>query len=174
MINRLKTTFAWVGVVLPMALLVFAVWRAEMLQAKVNENDARWRTYRDIVNASGIAFVVVDMHGTITEWNGGATKLLGYAPYEAEGRNIDFIIPQPIREKHRMAFDQAADMADEGADNKIFVVKCTAIRSNDEEIPVTVSVRRAKRWQFGRPCFLAIITKGRPVAIEAPELEDAK
>ena len=43
------------------------------------------------------AIVYADAEGLIRFWNRGATRLFGYAEYEAIGRSLDLIIPERVR-----------------------------------------------------------------------------
>jgi PAS domain S-box-containing protein len=55
------------------------------------------------------AVIYADGTGTIRRWNAAAARLFGYGPEEALGRNLDLIVPEPLRPAHWRGF--AAAMA---------------------------------------------------------------
>lgn len=46
------------------------------------------------------AVVVANREGTITFWNGAATRLFGHTEDDAVGRSLDLIIPERLRARH--------------------------------------------------------------------------
>ena len=55
-----------------------------------------------MLRASPIPVVGVDIDGTIRTWNAAAERLFGYSQHEALGRHSDLIVPEPLRpEAHR-------------------------------------------------------------------------
>lgn len=50
-----------------------------------------------IVQASDDAIIATDLNGRITSWNGGASRLLGYAEHEMMGRPISALLPEERR-----------------------------------------------------------------------------
>ncbi len=57
--------------------------------------------YRMAIEISLDAMVAADESGRITLWNPAAEKLFGYAKQEAVGMNIDVLVPEELRERHR-------------------------------------------------------------------------
>jgi PAS domain S-box-containing protein len=51
------------------------------------------------------AVLCVDTHGTITFWNDGAERLIGFARAQALGASLDLIIPAQLRERHWAGFN---------------------------------------------------------------------
>ena len=50
-----------------------------------------------IVQSSEDAIIGASLSGSITSWNGGAEKLLGYTAAEAMGASISILLSQPDR-----------------------------------------------------------------------------
>ncbi|MDI3405643.1 PAS domain-containing protein [Streptomyces cavernicola] len=55
----------------------------------------------------GRAIVVADVHGVITQWNGGCQRLFGYPAAQAVGSTLDLIVPEHLRETHWAGFHRA-------------------------------------------------------------------
>jgi PAS domain S-box-containing protein len=55
---------------------------------------------RSIVKEAADAIIVTDREGMIRLWNHGAERIFQYRPDEAEGRSLDLIIPERLRERH--------------------------------------------------------------------------
>jgi PAS domain S-box-containing protein len=50
------------------------------------------------------AIVYADAEGMIRFWNGGATRIFGFAEAEAIGHSLDIIIPERLRGRHWEGF----------------------------------------------------------------------
>lgn len=50
------------------------------------------------------AIVAADRYGIIRFWNPGAERLFGYSSAEANGRSLDLIIPERLRQRHWEGF----------------------------------------------------------------------
>jgi diguanylate cyclase (GGDEF)-like protein/PAS domain S-box-containing protein len=61
-----------------------------------------------IVASATDAIVVADQRGRIVSWNPSATRIFGYNAREAIGQPVTLIVPEQYRERHRVAFAQAA------------------------------------------------------------------
>jgi PAS domain S-box-containing protein len=53
-----------------------------------------------LVSAMPDAIIYADSEGAIRFWNGGATRIFGFAETEAIGRSLDIIIPERLRARH--------------------------------------------------------------------------
>jgi len=53
-----------------------------------------------IVNNNSDAIMFADHEGNIRLWNKGAEAMFGYSAAEAEGKNLDLIIPENLRGRH--------------------------------------------------------------------------
>ena len=73
------------------------------------ENRERERLCRHIVEASGDAILFADRDGVIRLWNAGAEAIFGYPAQEAEGRTLDLIVPERLREHHWEGFNRVME-----------------------------------------------------------------
>jgi PAS domain S-box-containing protein len=55
---------------------------------------------REIVQNNSDAILFADREGAIRLWNKGAEAMFGYSSAEAEGKNLDLIIPENLRGRH--------------------------------------------------------------------------
>ncbi len=53
-----------------------------------------------VLHSSSDAIVAADERGMISFWNPGAVRLFGYSADEANGRTLDLIIPERLRQRH--------------------------------------------------------------------------
>lgn len=52
------------------------------------------------------AIVYADNEGRIRFWNGGATRIFGYAESEALGASLDLIVPERLRARHWQGYGE--------------------------------------------------------------------
>jgi PAS domain S-box-containing protein len=57
------------------------------------------RLMNPAIQDSGDAFIITDENNTINSWNFGAELIFGYTPEEAEGKKIDFVLPEHALDK---------------------------------------------------------------------------
>ncbi len=67
--------------------------------------DYKW-ICRRIVEDAQDAIVYADREGIIRLWNSGARNIFGYSGEEAVGRNLDLIIPERLRQRHREGYER--------------------------------------------------------------------
>jgi PAS domain S-box-containing protein len=56
--------------------------------------------YQQIIENSQDAIIFVDRDGVVNLWNSGAEVIFGYKAEEIQGKNLDFIIPEKLRQRH--------------------------------------------------------------------------
>lgn len=76
-----------------------SAWGAARKDFLPDDIDNRIRWLAAIVESAEDAILSHDLDGTIRSWNAGAQRLFGFAPEEAVGRNIAFIVPPDLREE---------------------------------------------------------------------------
>jgi PAS domain S-box-containing protein len=93
------------GVFVSLLLMIWAAWTVynyrEMYEKKIETTEGY---YRDIVTHSGDAIVALDVDGTITSWNRGAEKMLGWKASEMIGESVEKIIPQSMLKKRELKY----------------------------------------------------------------------
>lgn len=65
-------------------------------------------SWEALVHRLADAVVIADAEGTITYWNNAAERLFGWPAAETLGRNLDMIIPERLRERHREGYARVA------------------------------------------------------------------
>ena len=85
-----------------------------------------------IVQSSEDAIIGSSLSGSITSWNGGAEKLLGYSAAEAMGASISILLSQP---------DRASEILDPGVRGKVSRFDETMLVCKSlETLPVSLTV----------------------------------
>ena len=64
------------------------------------------RFYRTLVRDTPDAIVYADAKGSIALWNRGAERIFGFSAEEAMGKSLDIIIPEGLRKRHWVGFEQ--------------------------------------------------------------------
>lgn len=64
---------------------------------------------RKIVDGAQDAIIFADTEGIIRLWNSGAETIFGFSASEAIGQNLDIIIPEKLRERHRQGYHKAME-----------------------------------------------------------------
>ena len=67
---------------------------------------------RKIVDGAPDAIIFADREGIIRLWNSGAEAIFGYSEIEAIGQDIDIIIPEKLRERHRQGYLKVMETGD--------------------------------------------------------------
>jgi PAS domain S-box-containing protein len=56
--------------------------------------------YQQIIENSQDAILFADRDGIIDLWNSGAEEIFGYTKEEAQGKSLDLIVPEKLRQRH--------------------------------------------------------------------------
>src|SRR4029453_1771268 len=100
-----------------------------------------------------VAYVVADGTGAITEWNAGATALLGWSHDEAVGQNVTMLIPMGLRQRHGDAFSRAVvEQRGLSAGPLAAIRELSSLRKDGSEIPVTIML---SSWTHGEKRFFS-------------------
>ncbi|MGE3390596.1 MAG: PAS domain S-box protein [Gammaproteobacteria bacterium] len=74
--------------------------------ARVLSDDELRRVGLSAIKDIPDAFIYADRSETIRFWNAGSTRIFGYAADDAVGRSLDIIIPERLRGRHWVGFDE--------------------------------------------------------------------
>ena len=94
---------------------------------------------RKLTTSAQDGIVMIDAEGRISLWNAGATRVFGYTPEEAIGRNLHALLA-PIRfhQAHREAFAQFQGTGQGEALGR--TVELQALRKDGTEFPIELSL----------------------------------
>ena len=104
------------------------------------------------------AFIAVDTHGRVTDWNAQATRTFGWSEQEALGRDLaELLIPQEQRARHRAGF---ARFAGSGTGQLLGnPTEMQALHRDGRLVPVELAVAALPTPQgFGATAFLRDIS----------------
>ena len=98
---------------------------------------------RSIVDTCADAFVAVDAHGLVLDWNPAACEIFGWSREEALGRQLEeLIVPVTLREQHQQGMARLR----EGAGGRLLGqrVQVPAQRRNGDPLPVELTIWRSR------------------------------
>jgi PAS domain S-box-containing protein len=93
-----------------------------------------------LLDGIGEAIVIADASGAITYWNPAAERLFGFAPSEALGNSLDFIIPERFRERHWAGYRQTMASGETRYAHDILRVPAVHKDGRDLSIAFTVAL----------------------------------
>ncbi|MBX4189191.1 PAS domain-containing sensor histidine kinase [Candidatus Parcubacteria bacterium] len=105
----------------------------ELLLGSVNAVDHAYR-----------AVIMTDTDGTIYDWNLKAEEMFGYSRREVMGTSIDRLLPEELRESHRVKvkeFNESGRLEHPMHSSSVFMV---AVRANGERFPIEAEVSRSR------------------------------
>ena len=115
--------------------LAVAKEEAEIAKAQALDDERRTRS---IMNTVTDAIITINAKGVIETFNIGAQTIFGYAPEEVIGRNVSFLMPEPIRSVH----DGYLETFLNGRATRIVgrTVEQIALRKDTTTFPIDLSV----------------------------------
>lgn len=72
-------------------------------EAALRESETR---YRMVAETAADAIITIDEDGLVVFANRAAERIFGYTPEELRGRPLTVLMPEPLRTRHRQAFDR--------------------------------------------------------------------
>lgn len=136
-----------------------------------------------IIDARADAVIFADRDGLIRLWNRGAELIFGYASSEVEGRSLDLIIPERLRQAHWDAFNRCLETGRTQHTDRVLTTR--SIHKNGARLYVDLSFGLVKddadsvvgAFAIGRDCTARYLADGeiklRVKALEA-QLDAAK
>jgi PAS domain S-box-containing protein len=99
---------------------------------------------RLVVDTAYDAFVAMDAHGLITDWNSQAERTFGWSRREALGRPLrELIVPPAYREAHQRGLEHYLATGEGPVLNKH--IELSAVHRNGQEFPVELTISPL-RW----------------------------
>ena len=115
---------------------VFDITDRKRAEEELRESESRARA---IVNTAQDAFVAIDQHGRITDWNPQAQITFGWTRKEALGRKLaDTIIPARFRRSHTLGLERFVRTGTGPVLNRR--IELTALDREGREFPVEVTI----------------------------------
>ena len=97
----------------------------------------------DIIGISADAIICIDADQKITLFNDGAERIFGWTAAEAMGQPLEILLPERVRDVHRVHVERFADSPDRarrmGQRQEI-----SGIRKNGEEFPAEAAIAKVK------------------------------
>ena len=112
------------------------------------------KTNRAILETAVNPIIVTDSRGIIQSFNPAATKLFGYAQDEAIGRNVNMLMPEPVRSLHDWYLDRLRDSADSIVGG--YGREVVGLRKDGSTIPVHLSL--GTMATTSERMFVAVVT----------------
>jgi PAS domain S-box-containing protein len=91
-----------------------------------------------LFNVLGDAVIVADTNGNIVGWNAAASRIFGFSEAEAMGHSLALIIPERLRQRHNIGFDNS--MATGTTRYGSQLLKVPAIHKDGRSLSIAFSV----------------------------------
>lgn len=138
-------------------------------RARERELDDSRAFLRSIVDASPVAIVTIDEHGTISSFSRKAEEIFGYSEKEASGKDIQLMMPQMLRAAHEAGLRRFVDTGEQ----KTFGGKTTVtgLRRNGEEFPAVLHI---SEFSDGRRIIVGFVEDVSEMAATERRLAETK
>lgn len=114
---------------------------------------------QQIVENTQEAIIFADRDGTIRFWNVGAESIFGYTASEVLGQSLELIIPERLREQHRVGYHRVMATGVTRYDRKLLAVPATQKNGARISLEFTVTlIRGADREILGIAAVLRDVT----------------
>ncbi|NOZ62352.1 MAG: PAS domain S-box protein [Calditrichaeota bacterium] len=99
--------------------------------------------FKSIANAAQDAILMMDLEGKISFWNEAATRIFGYQPEEALGKELHkLVVPPQYYENYRQGFKKYRKTREGDAFGKL--LELTAFKKDGTEFPVELTLSNAE------------------------------
>jgi PAS domain S-box-containing protein len=116
--------------------------------------------YKQIIENSQDAIIFVDRDGVVNLWNSGAEAIFGYKAEEIQGKNLDFIIPEKLRQRHWEGYQRVMKTGKTRYGKEL--LKVPALRKDGRTISVEFTILLVRNRQneiIGTAAIIRDVTK---------------
>lgn len=101
--------------------------------------------YKQIIENSQDAILFADRDGIVNLWNVGAEAIFGYKAEEIQGKNLDLIIPEKLRQRHWEGYQRVMKTGATRYGKEL--LKVPAIRKDGRTISVEFTILLVRNRQ---------------------------
>jgi PAS domain S-box-containing protein len=101
--------------------------------------------YQQIIENSQDAILFTDRDGIVCLWNSGAEVIFGYKAEEIQGKNLDLIIPEKLRQRHWEGYQRVMRTGETRYGKEL--LKVPAIRKDGRTISVEFTILLVRNRQ---------------------------
>ena len=94
--------------------------------------------YRQIIENSQDAILFANREGIIELWNSGAEAIFGYTKEEVQGKSLDLIVPEKLRQRHWDGYQKVMKTGKSRYGREL--LKVPAIRKDGTSISVEFTI----------------------------------
>ena len=94
--------------------------------------------YQQIIENSQDAILFADRDGIIELWNSGAEAIFGYTKEEVQGKSLDLIVPEKLRQRHWEGYHTVMKTGKSRYGKEL--IKVPAIRKDGTSISVEFTI----------------------------------
>jgi PAS domain S-box-containing protein len=101
--------------------------------------------YQQIIENSQDAILFADRDGIVKLWNSGAEAIFGYKAEEIQGKNLDLIIPEKLRQRHWEGYQRVMKTGETRYGKEL--LKVPAMRKDGRTISVEFTILLVRNRQ---------------------------
>jgi PAS domain S-box-containing protein len=101
--------------------------------------------YQQIIDNSQDAILFADRDGIVNLWNSGAEAIFGYKAEEIQGKKLDLIIPEKLRQRHWEGYQRVMKTGETRYGKEL--LKVPAIRKDKRTISIEFSILLVRNCQ---------------------------
>jgi PAS domain S-box-containing protein len=116
--------------------------------------------YQQIIENSPDAILFADRDGIIDLWNSGAEAIFGYKKEDVQGKSLDLIIPEKLRQRHWESYHTVMKTGESRYGDKL--LKVPAVRKDGTSISVEFTimlVRNLRNEIMGTAAIIRDVTE---------------
>ena len=116
--------------------------------------------YRQIIENSQDAILFANREGIIELWNSGAEAIFGYTKEEVQGKSLDLIVPEKLRQRHWDGYQKVMETGETRYGKEL--LKVPAMRKDGTSISVEFTillVRNRRNEIIGTAAIIRDVTE---------------